>query len=479
MTSDQLPTSTHYESLKKSPNEPRNNVLIMSIGFFGLFMAFNAAQSLQSSLNGTLGNVCLAVLYATFTFACIVAPRVVSYLGPKLSMIIGAIPYVIMILSNLKPSYYISVPANFLVGLGAPLLWTGEGVYLQRCAVRYDQAMGGTAQTETKRKGATYLNGIFFSCFQLNGVFGLLLASIILQVMGENAKTSLFLILTVVGGAGAAGLLLVRSVSAHDQIDTVQDTSSQVSLVQTLRLLGEPRMSLLVPLLLYNGMSLGFVFGDYTRYIITETLGTTWDGYVMATFYGTNALATYLLGRAAATRFGRRGCFTLAALVHAAFYAWFLVWRPQTHYVQDGDDWVQQTTPQGYDYGMVFLGAVVFAIGDAVFESQLPAVLQSYFSYSDVASNAAMSNLKMWQSLGFTAQFVLGFVLASLFWVKLVILVAVLVVGVMGVTIAHKGIEPIDEVGEGEEDGSSSSADDAVDVVDASGEVDAQRALLG
>ena len=43
-----------------------------------------------------------------------------------------------------------------------------------------------------------------------------------------------------------------------------------------------------------------------------------------------------------------------------------------------------------------------------MWESQIPALLQSLFSKSDKDMNAAMANLKMWQSVGFALQFLGG-----------------------------------------------------------------------
>ena len=86
-------------------------------------MAFNTAQSLATSLPGgpeNLGYVSLGALYATFTVASFFVPPWINYLGPKWAMVLGGIPYVLMVGATLRPSYYLSVPMNVLVGLIAP-----------------------------------------------------------------------------------------------------------------------------------------------------------------------------------------------------------------------------------------------------------------------------------------------------------------------------------------------------------------------
>ncbi len=127
-------------------------------------------------------NVALAVLYAMFTLLAIPAPRIVQMLGPKyvvwalqagcdvipgkvvvgeecvwrlltvvcgvwcvvcagvhvarVSMLVGGLPYVLICLANISPQWATTVPAFGLVGVGAALLWTGQGVRGVVCAAR-------------------------------------------------------------------------------------------------------------------------------------------------------------------------------------------------------------------------------------------------------------------------------------------------------------------------------------------------------
>jgi len=54
---------------------------------------------------------------------------------------------------------------------------------------------------------------------------------------------------------------------------------------------------------------------------------------------------------------------------------------------------------------LALLGICIFHVGDAVWESQLPAVLQTLFDQHSGQQPAAMANLKLWQSLGIGAMF--------------------------------------------------------------------------
>ena len=67
-------------------------------------------------------------------------------------MVLGGSTYVFMIIANIPilllnghegAQYAITIPFYFLVGVGAPLLWTGQALYLARCAELHVRDMGG------------------------------------------------------------------------------------------------------------------------------------------------------------------------------------------------------------------------------------------------------------------------------------------------------------------------------------------------
>ena len=275
-------------------------IYVLSIGFFFVFMSFNAAQALATSLSEKQGHIDLAALYGTFGLACIFAPKAIDVLGPRLSIILGGLPYVAMISSSaISSSYYVSVPLNVLVGLGAPLLWTGQGVYLSRCAQYY-----GIQNGISKEKSLTEFNGFFWTSYQLNGTVGLVMSSLVLTYLGEGSRTTLFYIL---GGCATFGVLILTTLSdvprvevlrhqqerfpmAEDAHTNLSDSytlhepqqseseASNVTLCETLKLLANPKMYLFLPLVIYNGLSLGFLFGDFTQDGSSKVLGVDYTG---------------------------------------------------------------------------------------------------------------------------------------------------------------------------------------------------------
>ena len=54
---------------------------------------------------GDLGNVSLGILYTSFTLFSVVAPPVVTRLGPKHALVVGSSGYVLFIIANLVPTW--------------------------------------------------------------------------------------------------------------------------------------------------------------------------------------------------------------------------------------------------------------------------------------------------------------------------------------------------------------------------------------
>eukprot|EP00940_MAST-03C_sp_MAST-3C-sp2_P003298 g3298.t1 len=479
------------------------NALILGFGFFGIFMAFNTAQSLATSLPGgpeNLGYMCLAALYGTFTVACFFVPPWIKKIGPKYAMIIGGVPYVLMVGATLKPSYWLSIPMNVLVGIGAPLLWTGSSVYIGRCAVW--QAYTDLTLDSDHKKRISILtarfNSIFFMLFQGNGTLGLLLSSLVLRVAGSNAVRYLFILLVLICGIGVFILTLIPKVEAKEKanaktlsislmddvdsdavgasksdFDAVNDEIAEVSWKDTLILACTDRkMTLLIPIIFYNGLSLAFMFGDFTSLIIQQSLSLKNTGFVVATFYFVNAAFTYLAGTIGVKNFGRTPFLAIATVCHVAFFVWMLLWSAPDNYEQQCsvDDCLpggscsgnsclapygpnerhsdkyefEINTPSWDIYFRILLGAAVFGIGDAVWESFPAGIIQYMYKDSDKDLVAASANLKMWQSLGFAVQFVFGIVLKNYFNVKVAILLASQIVGAACLVVVHACVQSLD-----------------------------------
>lgn len=72
----------------------------------------------------------LAIIYAVLAIMNWAAPSIISFIGPRLAMVIGAVTYMLFIMSFLIPLTWLLYVASVIIGMGAAIIWTGQGNYL-------------------------------------------------------------------------------------------------------------------------------------------------------------------------------------------------------------------------------------------------------------------------------------------------------------------------------------------------------------
>lgn len=161
-------------------------------------------------------------------------------------------------------------------------------------------------------------------------------------------------------------------------------------------------------------------------------------GYVAATFYLTNSGCSYLWGRIV-PRIGRRPLFIATLLTHLAFFSavLFLVADPSKAAFTHGSAGA---------FAAVFALAIVFATGDSVLESQLPALVQSpAFLPSERDRACAVANLRLWQSLGFTVQFAIGVVSPGNVVLQAAVLLPMLAIAMVALFVLDRCVQPLSD----------------------------------
>jgi hypothetical protein len=376
-------------------------------------------------VNATLGFINLAALYGTFSVLCLVAPPLLASLeasvGLRSVMIAGSVAYAAMIISNIYTKHWaLPISMNVLVGCAAPLLWTCQNDYVGRCAFHHATqtnslqggagADGGNVSFEERFRLATAaFNGLFFSIYQFSGSLGNIASSLILLGFGDqnlkNAEVVLFIVLTCVSCAGAAVFLLLPNVKPGGE----QAGSELPSAIATARLaFSNFRVTLLIPLMLTNGMLIAFVTGDFATDVTCPVAGSSFTGFVVATFFFCNSMATLFWGKMVGSKkLSRFWAYILATMLQVGFLVLKLFWERPANFEHTDGTWTKRSEADWKDVVIVFALVSLFAVGDAFWESGPPGTLQNFFSGSgDVV--AALANYKLWQSLGFAAQFVIG-----------------------------------------------------------------------
>jgi len=431
------------EQRKKEKRKITKNVYVISLGFLFLFTAFQSLQNLQSSLNKVegLGLASLSVIYAALILSCIfVPPFVIGRLGCKWTLVLAMTGYVLYTVANYYARWGTLIPASIIIGICAAPLWSSKCAYLTTTGIRYAEL-----NRETQDAVVTRYFGIFFLIFQSGQIWGNLISSLVLQqgvndTFRENADEVcgarfcsdppkltnatdeydhklVIRLLSIYVATGVFAVLLIIALLDRltGSLDRRKEQESGLSLlIATVKHLTDVRMLLVLPLTLFSGLEQAFTFGDFTAAFVTCSLGIHRVGFVMICFGATDAFFSLTLGRL--TKYtGRIPVFISGAIIHIAVIIVMLIWKPNYHLI-----WV------------FYVIAALLGYCDAVWQTQINAMYGVFFHDNQ---EAAFSNYRLWESLGFVLAFAYSKYLCIS--VKLIILLVVLIISLIGYFIAE------------------------------------------
>ncbi len=264
------------------------NLLGVCISFICLYGAYIGQLYLQSSLNvdSGLGLISSSLVYGSqvvFLFFC---PAINCLLGSKYSMILGYILLVPYTLANYYPKSYTLYPASMLAGPSIALLFVNTQVHNSAIANRYAAAL-----KETPENAIVLYAGVFAMAVKLGQVFGSLISSVTLlnidnnetMLSNETCSNSVaasfseqddlyYILVSVYLVVGVIGLII--SITTIDHLGTEANflTASTIvkkylldSTFKILKLLIHWKMILLFPMLIVNGISIGFAIGTFSK----------------------------------------------------------------------------------------------------------------------------------------------------------------------------------------------------------------------
>ncbi|KAM1525130.1 hypothetical protein ACFX15_009253 [Malus domestica] len=373
-----------------SPIQSRRNhtrdVHILSCAFLLIFLAYGAAQNLETSVNteDDLGTISLGILYLSFTFFSMVASPVVRALGSKNALILGTTGYWLFIAANLLPSWYTMVPAALYLGFAASIIWVGQGTYLTSTARSH-------AKDYNLHEGTVigHFNGEFWGMFATNQFVGNLISLAVLRDGtggSNNGTTVLFSVFLIIVTLGTILMCFLHKGEGRTEEDT-QDSSPSfcASLLSLLKTIVTPlydvRMLLIIPLMVYSGLQQAFVWAEYTEYIVTPTLGVSGVGGAMAVYGAFDAICSLTAGRLTSGLKSITIIISGGVLLQAIIFLWILL------------GYSAESGVLGIVYPLIM--AAVLGIGDGVLNTQLSALLGIFFK-SD--TEGAFAQLKVWQS---------------------------------------------------------------------------------
>lgn len=370
------------------------NVVILGVGFLFIFTAFttcgNIEQTVVKSLeNGTFsgsGYHSLGIIYGVFSFSNLLAPTVVTIIGPKITMFLSGILYSGYIAVFISPSTWSFYFTSVLIGVGAALLWTAQGQFL------VENSEASTINRNT---------GMFWALLQCSMVFGNLYIYFDWNGRTEipdSSRRNIFLSLVVASVLGTLSFLVLRSSRHEEELlseeegqsllstrsmythranTAIQDTKSELGTI--LQLLKTKTLLLLSPCMAYSGLELSFYSGVYGTCIgATAQFGAAAKGLIgisgivvgIGEIVGGGLFGLLCKN----SRFRRTSVVFLGMVVHfVAFYLIFLNIPDDASVVFESSS--QKTPYLTPSVSIALLCSFLLGLGDSCFNTQLYSIL--------------------------------------------------------------------------------------------------------
>ncbi|XP_043230217.1 UNC93-like protein isoform X2 [Amphibalanus amphitrite] len=427
------------------------NVVAISFSFMCLFTAFQSMSNLQSSINSEagLGTKSLATIYVALIVSCMFLPSlVIKKLTCKWAMVVCTFCYSLYMLAQFYPRSYTMIPAAIILGFGAAPMWSAKCTYLTQVGKIYAEIIEDASEPIIVK-----FFGIFFLLFQSSQIWGNLISSMVLNPgQGAGVEPPSEESLSICGinycpGAESAGgsavnntnlerpdevriytlagiflglavlssVLISILVDSLDRYGEKERTNNQGEksplqlLLATFVHLKKPYQILIVPLTLWSGFEQGFITADFTKAYVSCAWGIHRVGLVMITYGVCDAICSFSFGFVI-KRIGRVPIFVFGALINYGVIIAFIHWMPRPD-----------------ESHVFFLLAAAWGIADAVWQTQINAFYGVIFPHT---SEAAFSNYRLWESLGFAISFIYSDMLCV--DVKIYILLVVLTLGMIG-----------------------------------------------
>jgi len=402
-----------YEEVRRKGtccSKSLRELLKLSIGYFFVFTGYSGVQNLASSLDlgNVSGSVSIGIIYILFTVTCLFAPMIIRLFGAKTTIVLQFIIITLFVASNMYPRIWTLYPAAGLLGFGAAPSWVSQGEYVSTLAERHNEMFGEDV--------FGLFNGIFFAIFKLTQVSGNLISYIVLDKDESSAigsptsspvgdvpsksdlddKTKYLLFMSFIISC-LIGVFVIQCLLESlkpkktakmgfkqikkTNLDIIDKKSSCHVLTSTVRLMFKPHLCLLIPIMVANGLEMGFAYSTLTDNVIKENLGEANIGLGMICFGVFATLSSLVFGKIS-DQIGISTCLCIAFILQIACSTW--LWFKFEHLKKNS--WEE-----------VLIVSGVWGVGDGICTTLLSARLGMWFPNE---KDAAFSNWKMFQSLG-------------------------------------------------------------------------------
>jgi hypothetical protein len=161
----------------------------------------------------------------------------------------------------------------------------------------------------------------------------------------------------------------------------------------------ERTMWLLLPTIFFLGNSLGWFWGDFLGILVARSLGRPAVAGASLFFYVSSAACSAALGRGIKhSLISRRWALRIAALLYVCLWGSLCFWSPP----------LTGEKPSVATGVALFTLVLLFALADTVNETLVPGIVQNMFANDAGKLVASQGVFKVFQSAGFTVQFLIG-----------------------------------------------------------------------
>ncbi|CAG2101577.1 unnamed protein product [Medioppia subpectinata] len=367
------------------------NVMLLGLAFMLIFTAFQTGGMIQQTVVNSIhsrdnsytanGYTSLCIIYAVMAVANWIAPSVVVITGPKLAMVFGGATYCLFIANFLFPKVWVLYFLSFVIGVGAAVIWTGQGNYL---------TINSNEDTMSRN------SGVFWALLQCSLIWGNLFVSFVFtkDTIDEPTIQLTYGVLTGVGIAGTILLFFLRGGNrANSELTLRQSVGECVdAFVGAFRLLTTKRMALLCLTFFYSGLELSFFSGVYGT-AIGNTNSLDSEGNAKR-FIGISGIliglgeiiggATFGLLSSKTNRYGRDPIVILGYVVHMVAFFLIFINLPSVASLQKTNDPSYITS----NLGVALFCSFLLGLGDACYNTQMYSILGVLYRDNSAAAFA-------------------------------------------------------------------------------------------
>ncbi|CAD5122600.1 DgyrCDS11012 [Dimorphilus gyrociliatus] len=264
------------------------NLFILSVSFLLFHSALDLLQILHYGHKSSEGIASLGVLHGVTVFSCLLVPLLLKTFGLKKTMAISGILLLVYATSSSVPSHQVLLPSAILLGLITAPLWSAQCSYLTTLTYRSIENSKETAEQAVGRSVS-----LFESTTRTSRIFSGLAATFLLKHSNSTAAGNSTIIpecgatncnpvsyslllpqitdnaqkfITIFSAACVLiGVLLLVSFLDDLKENSCGRCSTREALLDTVRLLMNRRLLLLLPLIVCTGIEQAFIVGDFAK----------------------------------------------------------------------------------------------------------------------------------------------------------------------------------------------------------------------